>query len=486
MNHRFHLYIFFFAFSLPLFSQVSSTEIDQIKSEIAKYQFKSAEKKLRYIYYKDKSNIEVSWLLAYSLFQLGNNIESKEMYEKTMQLLPDSNELKLEYTQVLYRIGNLKKAEDLLAELKQTNLEQSTILLLDAEIKFWKADYAEANNILAALDKLYPDNKSTLNLKKKIAQAKTPNIQLGTSISDDNQPLQSLGFQLGIGKMTSYLLYPTLQVKNNTFSNDAQIWDVQLSNQSQFIYAGMGTEIKIGAHYNNISDKTNFTGGASLTKNIGKKIKLTLGAERLSYNNTAESTLTDLFFYKGNAVLEVGNYEKALLHIGYDYSLFDDENVIQSFGAWYISKPLFKSTLKMQLGYGLGFSDSKNSTFYPTAYNTSNNLSGKYNLYYTPNNQYVNSVVVVVNYPFTKKLKATAKANYGFYATANNPVYSVSSENNSEITYSEVKTKFNPVDAGFNLQYTASSKWSLKSQISYFKTYFYDCVNGGISVDYKF
>jgi len=99
---------------------------------------------------------------------------------------------------------------------------------------------------------------------------------LGTSISDDNQPLQSLGFQLGIGKMTSYLIYPTLQIKNSTFSNDAQIWDVQLSNQSQFIYAGMGTEIKIGAHYNNISDKTNFTGGASLTKNIGKKIKLTL------------------------------------------------------------------------------------------------------------------------------------------------------------------------------------------------------------------
>jgi len=144
MNHRFYLYIFFIAFSLPLFSQVSSTEIDQIKSEIAKYRFESAEKKLRYIYYKEKSNIEVNWLLAYSLFQLGKNIESKEMYEKTMQLLPDSNELKLEYTQVLYRIGNLKKAEDLLAELKQTNLEQSTILLLDAEIKFWKADYAEA------------------------------------------------------------------------------------------------------------------------------------------------------------------------------------------------------------------------------------------------------------------------------------------------------------------------------------------------------
>jgi tetratricopeptide (TPR) repeat protein len=492
MKTKFTLFILFFVIAVSSFSQVSESEILSIKNDITNQDYVSAEIKLSSLYKKEKSNVTVNWLYAYTLSQLGKLNESKAMYENTLDLLPNSNELKLEYAQTLLKMGKLNEAKNTIEKLKYTNLETSNVLLTEAEILFWNGEYSKAKGVLTQIDQKYPKNSVTKDLKNRIKEAQATYISISGNYMSDNQPIEAIGEGIKAGKMLSHFLHPSIEIKNVNYSNNAQNIDVTLANELLIVPAGIGSKFVIGVDYNQVTEKKNLIGSLSISKSIMKKAKLTIGAERLAYKSTLESTLTDFLYNKAFMTFNYGDYNQSLLHLGYDYNIFNDDNNIQNLGAWYISKPLFDNNFKVQIGYGFGYSDSKKSTYTPTVtqtgslFNTTNTVTSKYDLYYTPNNQMVNSAVVVLKYPIVTNLVISAKGNYGFYATAYNPQYTVSNGNNPELTYTENKTKFNPYDASLDINYKVNKQFSLSAQAAYFKTFFYDSVNGGIRLNYTF
>lgn len=486
MQRKVSILILFFGMSISCFSQDFKLEIEKIKKDITDTNFKSAEEKLENLYAITSTNIEVNWLYAFTLSNLGKFIKSKKLYESSIQMLPHSNELKFEYIQTLLKMELLSEALEMIQILKNTDFDKAQVLITEAEIYYWSANYSKANESLSEIDSIYPNNSITRELKSKINEAQSLSITFETNYLNDNQPLESISEKLILGKMQSYLLHPTLEIKNENISNQSQIIDVCVGNEMLFTSLGLSTQFKFGVEYNNITENKQFIGNVSLHKSLTKRSKISFNFERLTYKSTLESTLTDLLYHKGSIALNLGDYNKSLLHVGYEINAFEDQNVISNFGVWYISRPLFKSALKVQLGYGLGYSDSKKSTYTPieNIYSTPS-IASKYDLYYTPNNQLVNSIVLVLNYPFSPHWNFNLKGNYGFYATANSPEYVASNGLNSNVIYTETKTEFNPYDVSMNLVHDFKNKWSFSLYGSYFNTYFYDSSIAGFGLNFK-
>lgn len=491
MNYKFILLLLFLFFSNLSFAQSTNQNLDDIKKDLDNFNFKSAKTKLENWYKTDKNNPSVTWLYAYTLSQMADYKQSKLFYERTLVLLPISNELIFEYAQTLLKMGKLNDALIEIQKLKNTDFDQSQVLLTEAEINFWSGKYTQSKATLANFDSLFPNNSITNELKKKIEEAKLTNISIEGNYIDDNQPLKAIGEKIEISKMQSNWLFPALEIKNSNYSNDSQDMEASISNQFLLANIGLTTKLKLGLQYSDITKNQNVTGGLYVHKKLSKNAMLNLDLQHLVYKSTLESTLLDFTYNKATFGLNFGDLNKSLLHVEYNFTQFEDENTIQNFGLWYISKPLFKSDLKVQLGYGFGYSDAAKSTYTPTIteygsfFNTTSTLVSKYEIYYTPNNQIVNSTVLVANYPISKKLEMNAKVNYGFYATAQNPSYTLSNGNNPTPIYQENKTKFNPFDSALSLDYKLSKYWVFSVQTSYFKTYFYDSFNGGIKLKFQ-
>ncbi len=257
MKTKFILFILFFVIAVSSFSQVSESEILNIKNDITNQDYVSAEIKLSSLYKKEKSNVTVNWLYAYTLSQLGKLNESKAMYENTLDLLPNSNELKLEYAQTLLKMGKLNEAKNTIEKLKNTNLEPSNVLLTEAEILFWNGEYSKAKGVLTQIDQNYPNNSVTKDLKNRIKEAQTTYISISGNYMSDNQPLEAIGEDIKAGKMLSHFLHPSIEIKNVNYSNNAQNIDVTLANELLIVSAGIGSKFVFGVDYNQVTEKKN-------------------------------------------------------------------------------------------------------------------------------------------------------------------------------------------------------------------------------------
>ena len=219
-----------------------------------------------------------------------------------------------------------------------------------------------------------------------------------------------------------------------------------------------------------------------------------MGLNRNPYIATRVSTTYDLLQNNAYATIESGIIKPIFLHVGYNFQFFEDQNNIQTFGIWGLSKPIFKALFKLQLGYGFSYSDSKTILYVPSkpiVANTTDGYSiveGEYSPYFTPDDLLINSAIIVMGIKVAKKIEITVKGNYGFYAQAKIPQLSSISEqlNNSNITLASYKSKFNPFDLEMSINYNLNNKFTISAKSSYFDTYYYNSLNTVVSLNYRF
>lgn len=485
-------YVLFF--SIVTFGQNKGEIIGTAKDLLSKNEFGLAENLLETNYIDNSSDLEFVWLYAYTAHKNKHEKLAKQLYKKAMSIAPENMDLKLEYTRALYESGNLREIQPLINVLKKSTVDQSEVLLLDAKTNYWKGKFGKANESLSELDKLYPESGLTNELTKTIEDTRSPYLRMDIGYLTDNQPLQAVSEQLEFGQYRSWLLYPTLRVKNFNFSSSSQVVAVSVSNLFQFVSIGLSSKLEGGVYYNQNINKTNLIGAFSLTKRFFKKINLEVGANRNPYLATEVSTTTDLLQNNAYATIESDIIKPIFLHVGYNYQFFDDQNNIQTFGAWGLSKPIFKTSFKLRLGYGFSYSDSKTILYVPSkpiVANTTDGYSivdGEYSPYFTPDDLLINSAIVVMGITLAKKIEITVKGNYGFYAHAKIPQLSSVSQvvNQSNISLASYKTKFNPFDLEMSIDYNLNNKITISAKSSYFDTYYYNSINTIVSLNYRF
>ncbi len=485
-------YVLFF--SLLTVGQNKSEIIRKAKILISENKLGLAENLLESNYNDNSSDLEFNWLYAYTAHKNKHEILAKRLYKKAILISPGNMDLKLEYARTLYESGSLRQIQPLLDVLKKSTVDQSEVLLLEAKTNYWKGKFVKANESLSEFNILYPESNLTNELKQTIDDTRSPYLNVDVSYLTDNQPLQVVAEQIEFGQYRSWLFYPALKVKNYNFSTSSQVVAASVSNLFQFAGIGLSSKLEAGAYYNQTINKTNLIGSISFTKSLFKKTNLEVGVNRNPYIATTTSTTYDLLQNNAYATVESGIIKPIFLHVGYNYQFFDDHNNIQTFGTWALSKPIFKSSFKLQLGYGFSYSDSKTILYVPSKPITANTtdgysiVDGEYSPYFTPDDLLINSAIIVMGITVAKKIEITAKGNYGFYAHAKIPqLGSVAQQlNNKNITLASYETNFHPFDLELSIDYNINDKITIVARSSYFETYYYTSLNTVISLNYRF
>ena len=487
MKFSITLTLFIILFSTTIFSQNKSEIIDKAKQLLVEKKFKLAEDLLEKQYKKNYNDLEFVWLYAYSAHQNKHNKLSVKLYDKAISIAPENNDLKLEYAKMLYETGELSAAEKQINILKKNNTDNYEVLLLDASILFWNGKFNKSKESLNKLDQLYPNNNLASAMRASIDETKAAFIQLNVNYLSDNQPLEAIYEQLKTGQYRSNMLYPVLSLKNYNFNPSSQVIEASLSNMFQSANSGFSAKIEGGIYFNELINQSNIIGEVFLKKNIFKNSNLKIGVNRKPYLSTQESTTIDLVQNNAFAALEIGNVKSFFINLTYNFQTFDDNNNIQTYSAWGITKPVFDSPLKIQLGYGFNYSNSETILYAPSI--TSNSeIKGTYSPYYTPDRQVINSGLILMNYTGFDKFKITAKGNYGFFAQNYSPYFLLSydtSTGNTTTVLQSFKNSFSPFDLSLTIQFNISKNLTISAEALYFDTYFYDSFNAGITLNYK-
>jgi hypothetical protein len=163
---------------------------------------------------------------------------------------------------------------------------------------------------------------------------------------------------------------------------------------------------------------------------------------------------------------------------GARYQFFPDENWVSAFYAWFLSKPLRFSGFNLAFGYAFNYMDSKEDRFEPKTglqagngqNGISNTVEGVYVPYYTPHNQYANSVLVNFNYHFSSYTAVYGHASVGVYSKTYAPGYTLGG---GTYTKTFAYQNYTPLDLGLRFQTDISRKAALSLGYTFLQTYYY-------------
>lgn len=482
--------------SSTVIAQTKNDEtIENVRELIIKKQYSKAENLLKNYYPNHVDDLQTNWLYAQVLHWTNKNDLSEEKFNKAITLAPNNNTIQLDFARMLYESNRFNKAQLLLNNLKFIDETKAEALLMLATIYFWNGNIVQANETIAEIKKAYPETKITDELTKNITQIKKFNLNTEFEYQSDNQPLKYLLEKIEIGQYQSWLLNPKFEISNTNFNPTKQTFTSNLSNKFYFYSIGLSASTSIGI-YKNFSDKTDWIGEFNLNKKIVKNTTFKLGLNKKPYVGTLASTTFNLTQNNFFSEIDYENNKLLSFHTGFNNQFFSDKNTIKSFSSWILTKPYQLSNLKVQLGYGFNYSDSNINTYIAkeslnqviTNFNPNESIEGYYNPYFTPKNQSVNSLLLILNYKLTNRIDFYAKGNYGFSANCQNPFIYLNTDSMGNIIFvnDSNKVTFNPYDITGTLAYSVLSNFGIKLTFIHQETFFYNKNNINLSLNYKF
>ncbi|MFZ4543844.1 MAG: tetratricopeptide repeat protein [Saprospiraceae bacterium] len=467
-----------------LAAQTKSKEnaVQQAKKHITQKNYTKAEILLASYYQKHQKDLETIWLYAQVAHWNHHEALSASLFKRAIDLAPEDYNLKLDFARMSYESGRTNTALELIKEIRAHGKASVEALLLQANILFWYGKIKEAKTIVELIKQYYPGTYITQELEKKINLISKTHLKSNVDFQSDSQPMKVLSEQISIEQFKSWFYNPKLSISNANFTPAQNTLEANLSNNFLLGKYRLSAILSIGI-YKNFIAKTNWNGNLELKHNPDKKSRINAGLNRSPYLGTLQST--SLALAQNNAFFNVESehVKRFLFHAGYNLQFFDDNNSIHSVGAWGISKPNPKNKFNMQYGIGISYSNSKNNVFESilplftlvNQYTDGMQIAGVFNPYFTPQNQLVNTALLMMNYRPLTKLEIGIKANYGFYAVCDNPYLYLEKNKNDEIGIEKKysKVRFNPYEIQANVNYKFTTHFDASLKYINQETFFY-------------
>jgi hypothetical protein len=359
------------------------------------------------------------------------------------------------------------------------NSKNAEFLLMQANISFWKRDLKSAREKIAKIQEIYPNTDITKTLENEIAKTTATYIQANFEYQTDSQPLEYFANHIIAGEYISRFLSPQLEISRYTFSPQKEgAITLKLSNQFYFDKLKLAAKITAGAYLND-SDKSEWIGGISFTKNLFKNAKFNFGYSKNALLGTIASTTFNLTQQDLFGVLDYNN-KYIVLNAAYNHKFFNDNNTITSIGAWMVSQPIKVKKFGFQLGYGYSYTDSKDILFI-----YDNQGTGIYDPYFTPKDQEIHSALFITSYKPINKITLNAKLNYGIQATVQNP-YPVEVTSGNFETGGFYKADFNYTEINATIDYAISNNFGINANYIYQETFFYTRDNFNLGLNFTF
>lgn len=439
---------------------------------------------------KYPGNIAVMRLYAETLFWMKDYNEAAQVYEESIRMNPDNLDVKYEYAILLFDRGRYERAKEQLDVYTDNNPGVAGAESLLGITNYYLGNFKEADEHLEKSLLINPSDKRTREIYRQVLRIVKPWLSAVVTFTDDSQPLKRWAPALQAGWYRSHLLNLTFLLDFQNYSSESiqtNRINFQLQNSFQFPKAGFSAKISAGTFYASVDQSIDFTWGISLGQKIVKYLNVRAGAERSPYTYTLIS-LENPFsrnMYRFSLAWEKPKSWNA--HAGYIGEYFPDENNIQTLYVWAVSPAISFSVIELYFGYSFNYANAKESRYVPEKslkdiiedFQPDTKITGIYDPYFTPNNQYANSVLanfyIIPSKNITIKLHAAA----GFYARAMNPYLYLDKDNNGNIVLKEgfYQESFTPLDLGINLDADLSDKIILKASYTYLQTFFFNSNN---------
>ncbi len=436
---------------------------------------------------KYPGNLWVEQLYAQTLYWMKDYQQADEIYRRALQYHPDNVDLKYEYALLLFDMKNFDKARQILASYSRSVKNNPAAEAMLGKLYYWNQDYKQALAHLKQARLLNPRNKEVLKLYREVFRIISPQLEVKGFYTDDTQPMDSYGG----GVDFSWFASPKfdLQVSTNfhRYDKDAipnTILGFLVGNRFHFNKSGTRITILGGAYYGNLDQSVKWQGRFEIRQKLGKYLWTNLSAERALYDYTLASVVSPLMINQYGLSLGYHKSKGWSGLAGIRSQFFPDDNYVNAYYFWFLSKPLVFSEFGISLGYAFNYMDSKEDRFetkLPTeqiiaANNPDVIIDGVYNPYFTPLNQFSNSILANIFFNFSANAQLSAHASIGVYSRTLAPGFSIdnSNQNRPEVIKTYTKQSFIPMDIGADFHADLSDKLALNLSYSYLQTYYYN------------
>jgi tetratricopeptide (TPR) repeat protein len=391
-------------------------------------------------------DFNTTWLFAYTSYFARHFIESDRLYLKAMMAAPANYYLRLDYARMLVNIGYYNQAKPLLQSYLSYEPMNGTALITLSRLYYYEANYKKALSTLSKIGVKSDEFQYVSHMKQEIKLASTPWISVRFGYATDDQPLKGYIPEIKAGWSLHPLATVLLTIQTLIFLNDNSstpgFWG-QAGNKMFFAKPRVNLDFNIGLLRFPKKKSVTLTGDLSLRKTFLRNLELNIRAERSPYFSTTSSIdssimenhlslamgWTDMNSLNGNITAEVRNYPF-------------DKNIVFSLNGWALGPPLAFSVFKLWFGVGYNYSTSRQNNFVAekslakilSDYNSTTQIKGIYNPYFTPKDQHLASFIVAFAIHPAKILDFNVNMNLGVCSFAMIP-YLYLDKNSSGVIY---------------------------------------------------
>lgn len=476
----------FLFFSISSFAQSGASVVEQARAKAYSKDFAGADQLLT-SYTANNNDINALRLHAQVLYWMKDFDRAAQVHRKIQKLYPDVNEVKLDYGRFLYEMGKTGMAENYLEEYVSNDPDHAEANLMLSYIDMWSGRMGKAKKRALRMSNIYPENEEFKSILQTIKETTAPLLSAGGVTYSDDQPVKYSGLQLTGQWYKSWLFSPVVQFRNRGYNSFEQDYNTRWIEMENSIYLKSKTTVnfKGGVFQSNATNDPFYTGGIGLKQGLFGGLSLNFDVEKVPYQYSASSIVEPFTenVYKGFFKLEKKN--GLLGEAGFQQEVFPDANVIKAAYVWMLLPLANQPNFKLSGGYSYNYSTSEESTFivtettsgggtgFPPVFSRpTTKIEGYYDLYFTPNNQQVNSLLSYMRIG-SDMTNFTMKLNVGIVASADSPNGgSTSSTTFERVSYTPVEFETS-LNLGLSKQVTLSGRYNYQS-LFFFKNHMAD------------
>ncbi|MBN2615145.1 MAG: tetratricopeptide repeat protein [Bacteroidales bacterium] len=442
-------------------------------------------------------NPTIERLYGQTLCQLKKIEQAKNLYQNALRLNPSNSGLIHDYAQLLLNLKDYKTAEKILRELKKSDF---TTLFLLGKASYYAGHEKKALYFLKKALELKPDNNNAQNLYREVHQIVSPKLQIAGSFRSDSQPLKGYGthavFQYYISKLLNLSLYGGINHYSGT-SNSNNITYFKIREAFESFKGTTQMSLTLGKLYSGGNKRSDWSGDFQIKQALFKSLYLKGGAVRHNYDYTLAGVLSLLMYHTYSLELSIGSIEKWNGLIGSSLDIFPDNNSIITYFVSFQSKPVKLNPFSIAFGYAFNYMNSKEDRFGSVLSatelldmalppNTVTPIQGTYGSYYTPLQQFSNSLTTSISYQ-SGAITVNGNISVGIYAETNAPLLSLSTQYDGFRILKKYQLKnFVPINLGTSFLSRLGSQWNMEVNYTFTRTYFYDSHNLVLRLKYSF
>lgn len=494
--------IFFFIISLTICkADAQNTEsadtLELSRSLMNDKKFVEADKILS-SYNLHHTDVNTLRLHAQLLYWMKDFNRSSKVFEQTLSYFEFIPEVKLDYGRFLFEMKKYNASRKLLTEFLVTDSLHAEANIILAYMALWNGRLQEAEKRATLIAKQYPSNKEAADIFYLIKQYTTPYMSAGVNFESDDQPRTGNSIEIQGGVYRSWLFSPVISAQFSQFkamdtSYQTGWW--QVTNKMNPV---TGLTITLGAGiFEHPNKNVEFTGKALLSQKLGKFFSIDAGYDKRPYLYSLASLRKPVIEKFSALSLNFNSHDKWLGKAAIETQSFDDNNRIFTSYAWCLVPLINTHVFYLKGGYAFSFANAEKNNFMSARplvevvnYTSINGaVQGIYDPYFTPQNQFIHSLLASVKILFTKHIQFSSRTGIGVSAKVDNPGLVLEKNPGNQLAinkYYYYKTNYTPVEWASSLDFNLSSNWTVSAQYNYNKLLYYTRHLGGIQVKYQF